>query len=542
MSCKGAGRRTENRKYVNINIMKLNNYLNATFFSILITRILSNPLFDYPSRDSGIFIYIGSLIIKGKLPYVSAWENKGPLVFYINTLGLLLSGGSLWGIWFLEFLFLMGSLYLSYRVTRENMGDVPALVGAFVWTSAVGMVFEGGNLSEEYALLFYFLAVWAFMKGDGSPAKEKFDYLIGISLGLSFLLRPNNVSLHIATVATYFVLALLFRNWQIFWKRILYITLGGLTVILPVIIFFAVQGALSEMIRVVILFNYQYSDTADSVSIFKGIRIAFESIGIQYSVLALIGFVTAFVTLLKRDALKSSLGKLMLLMLIGWPIEMILSTLSGRNYRHYFIVWAPYLGFFSSYVVYVYLHHWLRRNERFWTYATIVILSVIALWGSRSVWNNYGTAIGLKFSDPKASVDYHSPVADYLKKNTLPSDKVLVWGFRPIIYFMSEREAPASFLPYPLIHVDTPLGHSWANQFYAQFTTTPPVLIVDMANSQVDPIPAIDEKIRRTQRRTLRDAVLAPNLDQVFEYIETNYVLVGEVDGYPIYKLKTSIP
>src|SRR5258706_3992581 len=79
--------------------------LTIGWIGLLVLGMLSNPLFSYPGRDGGIFLYIGSLILKGKLPYLDVWGNKGPLVFYINDLWLFLANGSRWGVWLLYILF-----------------------------------------------------------------------------------------------------------------------------------------------------------------------------------------------------------------------------------------------------------------------------------------------------------------------------------------------------------------------------------------------------------------------------------------------------
>lgn len=509
--------------------------------ALMVMGILLNPLFTAPGRDSGIFLYIGSLILKGKLPYVSAWENKGPLVFYINALGLFLSGGSRWGIWLMEFLFLFGAALIGYGTIKRSMGIIPALAGTFFWINAAGNVLEGGNLSEEYSLLFYFLAVWAFLNSFEKPTKRIYTFLIGITLGLNILLRPNNIGIHAALVMAYFLTTLSSKDWRMLFERLILIAAGSLIVILPVVAYFALRAGLSEMFKVVILFNVQYSEESNPASILKGIQVAFDAFTWKYYILSVIGFVASLLSLFKPKALQTSLGKLILALLIGWPIEVILSTLSGRNYLHYFIVWTLYIGFFSGYTVYL-IWNWMPRNyKRYLEYAVIAALFLVTILGNINVWKNYGTALALKLSDPNAEMDYRFPIADYIAANTQPSDKVLVWGFRPAIYFMSEREASASFLPYPLIHVDTPLGRQWGEQFYEQFTANPPVLIVDVGNPEVDPIPSINEEVRKTQKKILRNAVLAPNVDKVFDYINANYTLIGEVDGYPVYQLKSPV-
>jgi len=525
---------------VSLSSFPINKLIIGLLLILLVMGILLNPLVTPPGRDSGIFLYIGSLILKGKMPYVAAWENKGPLIFYINALGLLISGGSRWGIWLLEFLFLLGSAAIGYLTAKKYMGKIPALAGTFFWVNAAAHVLEGGNLSEEYSLLFYFLAAWAFLKSIEEPDKKRFGFIVGVSMGFSILLRPNNIGIHLAIFGTYFLLFLFSKERRLLLERFVLAVVGSLTVLLPVIIYFAAKGSLTEMFKVVILFNMQYSDERTLSGVLNGIQNAVGAIGIGYLLPAPIGFVAVLWSLFRQDGLKTVHGKFLLMIIIGFPIEIILSTLSGRNYLHYFILWVPYIGFLSAYAVYLLWGRLSRTYEKPAEYAVVLILFLVSIFGNLNVWKNYGSTISLVFSSPKPVLEYRIPVADYVQAHTQPSDKVLIWGFRPAVYFMSGREAPASFLPYPLIHVDTPLGYQWGEQFLEQFTATPPVIIVDMVNPEADPIPSLNEEIRKTQKRVLRTAVLAPSLDNFFEYVKTHYTLSDEADGYPVYRLKTT--
>ena len=45
----------------------LNRISTFLWLALFSASILSNPFISYPGRDSGIFLYIGSLILKGKL-------------------------------------------------------------------------------------------------------------------------------------------------------------------------------------------------------------------------------------------------------------------------------------------------------------------------------------------------------------------------------------------------------------------------------------------------------------------------------------------
>lgn len=506
---------------------------------LLVSGILLNPLFSYPGRDAGIFMYVGSLILKGKVPYLDVWENKGPLVFYINALGLSLGEGSRWGIWLMEFLFLCGAVWLCYSLIRSIMGGIPALIGVFVMVAAAGNVLQGGNYSEEYSVLFSCLALWAFFKGTNDPRSKLFDVLIGLSLGLNILLRPNNISMQVAVAGAFFLLTFFSREWKLLVRRAVLIVFGAAVVVVPVVLYFAVQGALQEMINVVLVFNFQYSSDTSIGHIFQGILDAFKSIGVGYSVVALVGYFLSLFVVVKGIYQKKEFPPFLVVLLLGLPIELLLSMLSGRNYLHYFIGWSTYLGVLGAFAVFYLLGRFMPRFEK---HTTLLLLATILFTFifKFEVWKGYGTALQ---NTGSGQVEYVDPVAMYIRENTSEQDKVLVWGFRPVINFVSGRESPVSFLPYPLVHVDTPLTNAWAEQFHSQLVSDPPQLIVNYIEpTDRERIPDLDEDIRREQKIKRKSIVLASNLDETLLFIEENYIKIDTVDGAGIYQFRPNIP
>lgn len=505
--------------------------LAVLLIGFAVAGILLNPSLTYPGRDGGIFLYIGSLILKGRIPYLEVWENKGPLVFYINALGLWLAAGSRWGVWLMEFIFLSVSGFLGYQVLRRSMAHIPALVGAVVWILAAGSVLQGGNYSEEYSLLFTFLAVFGYWVSLGNPRKNWPVFLIGVSLGMNFLLRPNNISMQIAAAACYFIYGILFRDWQILFRRALWFVIGFLIVLIPSALYYYFKGALDELIQIVFVFNFKYTNGLDMTGLLEGLLIASRAIGWVYIGLALFGYLLCM-WYWHRHGLKHALGQFLLLLVIGWPIEAFLSALSGRNYLHYFIGWAPFVGFFVAFTVFELGKALAVDWDRFAPAVALGLITLVTL-GKADVFMNYGNVIL-----GNVESDYRDPVALYIIKNTSSEDKVLIWGFRPIINFVTGRESPVSYLPYPLIHVDSELGRYWGNQFYEQLTADPPIMIVNM----IDPddrnrIPDLDPQVRKEYNIKKRFVVLAPNWRDTLSFIEQNYIAVADVDGSRIYRL-----
>jgi hypothetical protein len=517
----------------------LNKILKLFWFGILSASILSNPLTAYPGRDSGIFLYIGALILKGRIPYRDVWENKGPLVFYINALGLFLTGGSRWGIWLLEFTFFLAASIIGYVTIKRMLGVIPALIGTFMWVSAAGNVLQGGNFSEEYSLLFSFVAIWLFLNSMEQPQNKFFNLLIGVTLGFNILLRPNNISIQVAIVGAYFILALFSRDWWLLVQRAAQIVIGMLSVLIPVLLYFAAHAALTEMINVVIVFNTQYSEGGGLARSVAGIANAARGIGFPLTAVALLGYILALIFLFKKDSFNTPRGNFLLVILIGLPLEAFLSGLSGRNYPHYFIGWALYVGILWSYVFYIFITQFVPNAARFST--PLVLILIIAVFITRvDAWKNYVAGL-TQLAAQNTRLEYRDPVADYIQQNTAPEDKVLVWGFRPIINFVSERESPASYLPYPLSHVDTPLAQRWADEFYSQLTANPPALIVNMIEpADRERIPDLDPEVRKRYKIKWKDVVLAHNYKDTLDFISRNYTRIDTINGSDIYRLNTS--
>jgi hypothetical protein len=207
--------------------------------------------------------------------------------------------------------------------------------------------------------------------------------------------------------------------------------------------------------------------------------------------------------------------------------------LSGKNYPHYFIGWALYVGLFGGYAAQVLSNQFNLKAER--TSALLIVFLILFALGARlDTWKGYAAVFR-----PNTQVEYRDALVEYIQKNTAPEDTVLVWGFRPIINFAARRQSPASYLPYPLSHVETPLARRWADEYYEQLTANPPALIVNMIEpADRERIPDLDPEIRKQYKIKWKDVVLAHNYKATIEFIQQNYTRVDSVNGNDIYRLK----
>ena len=116
-----------------------------TFIPLAISFLLAfspstSPLWFFVGEDSGVFKSFGQAIIQGKVIYKDIFDNKGPILYFINALGQWICMGK-WGIFFIQTIFLSSSLYFIFRTARLFSNGIwstgALLVTLFVYTVTI---------------------------------------------------------------------------------------------------------------------------------------------------------------------------------------------------------------------------------------------------------------------------------------------------------------------------------------------------------------------------------------------------------------------
>jgi len=519
----------------------LQTVLQIAFIGLFVAIVLAqaNPFYQSPNRDGGLFMYMGDQILKGKLLYVDIWDNKGPLVFYINALGLFLGKGLRWGVWGVEFIFEFFAALLGFKLMKKLWGLFPAIVGTWLWLSGLNELARGGNFTENYSLLFNFAAIYIFWILLQKKESRLYPFIIGMTLSLSFLLRANNIGAQLSIVLVIILSAILDKSYKQNLKYLLWIGLGSLSVFALVGLYFQLLGTLDDMVVAGYTYNFFYSSGGIALdglphSITRGFNL------LSYiAVIAILGYLVTLEKLPDVIRLRTKTPKILcLLMLIGWPIEMVLSGLSGRNYPHYYICWLPYIALLSGLIVYTLIpsiSERLNKKPLVTLLAAITLISIANL----GLLDQYKNSFTRLLINRGAGVEFVHPVARYIRENTDPDETVLVWGFQPFINLMAQRESSTGVLSYPVL-IDSPYSDELNTRFYQELIENKPVLIVDMVNLDNDIIPFIDPVRREEQSQRLKWFVPPSNLDQVFDHIHKNYHVETEKNNVVIYRLSSA--
>ncbi len=321
--------------------------LGTLFYSVCLILFgflisLLSPLNPFsslsPGTDSSVFLYIGkSMAEYGQLPYRDVFDHKGPLLYLINFIGFKVNGYL--GVWFIEIILIVIDLLLIFFaamiVTKNRLVSFATTI---VVTLPLVRYFEGGNLTEEYALPFMLLSLLYFTKFIHSTSNHvpKLEVLIiGVCCGSVLLLRPNMIALWISFC---FSLVVFF----LFKKRIVHLLqcvglflLGNLFMIVPFIFFYDQHGALTELLNAYLVFNYSYTDTSGDLNSLLDVIVYFWETSAFISIALLLCMAEVFKNRnLQGYLIYGSCG----LFLVS---SLILLSISGRTYDHYGMVLIP---------------------------------------------------------------------------------------------------------------------------------------------------------------------------------------------------------
>jgi hypothetical protein len=516
-------------------------------FLVLLTALvlnLANPLFDKPSRDGGFFLYAGGQILNGKIPYLDVWDNKGPAIFYINALGLWMGSGSRWGVWAVEFLCLFGTFLIMYRTLSKRWGGGAALFGVTMAGLGLRVALGFGNYTEEYALPFNAAGLYLFLTMvDKEQERNYWKYFwIGALFGLSFAFRANNIGGLFGILIAVFLFYLFKRNF-VETVKIILVTLAGFMV--PLLLwtgYFALLGGVKEMIYGSITFNFSYSAAKDRgwLDLFGGFgRYGMSWYGWATLLAWLVLAIRASVSLVQNK-----LSFLEIYLLIWFPIEILLSNLSGRNFTHYYSSWALAVAVYCAFLFAEIwraafkvssTQGWTDRMGAFASAALIVLLLVI--FPSDRI--RYGRTIA-QFFNRTGPMEYVDTISAYIHENTTSEDLVLTWYPDRGINFMAGRTSPVKYTNYPLF-IDDSLTPEIESTYISGLVTNRPELILDCSRS-VDAIPSLDPETRKEQYSTpgiKRKMYIHPGMEQIFSFVSENYQIEATIESCIIFRLNT---
>ncbi len=483
--------------------------------------------------DSSIFRYGGASILQGKLIYVDFWDQKPPLIFYINALGLLIGGNSFIGVWALELIFLALTGWLAFSTLRIYFGRLAAIFTTFCGLINIVFILQRGNLTEQYALLFIWAGLFLYLTPSIRYSRWA-GIFSGMAAAAAFLFKQTQIGVWAAILIFEIILWVKDRHTKHL-KLITQIAAGFMLVNGLVLFWFGLQGNAFEYWEGAFGYNFSYtgSNLVSRISAVEQTiqnlwgyspfyRIALLSVLILGMSALLSNLIKKFPSLIPAN---KEITRLLHFGLFNFFIELILVNTSTRNFPHYYLSIWPALLILSAYLVWTVSLNFLK----FGRISQAIVLILICGWFTFAPLNS------LLHSLPLSTEYTISKTADFIKENTQKTDRIMTWGSKAQVYTLSGRNAPSRFFFTLPFYTPGPISAKYIDIFLQDLQQHPPELIIDTQDIN-NPLVQIPEE----GLCAYPDTPAQPGLQQVFHWICQNYRPVQTIgkDSWVIYQYK----
>lgn len=505
----------------------------------------------YPNTNSGVFQYVGWRILNGQFPYKDVWDHKPPVVFYLNALAETFTPYSRWGIVGIEVLFFLISALLSYRLLQTIFNRYIAVLGLLIWLWFLNFFLQGGNITEEYALVFQFGMLALFLSAVCRSDWGWRSYAIGLLGGAAFSTKQTSTGIMLA-IGIYVVgEAFSRRQFRAMFTRGVAMTAGALTIPAAFMGLALAQGWFSAFIDATVVYNLAYSSSGslrNSLSSMQFVLQTFLDMGWPLLLLSSLGLglyvIQNVLSLIsKRRSLPATaapvavdrgMQPVLMVAALGFGIDFVFATLARRGSAHYIVGLFPTATILAGYFLYqlnTALHRYFIKRQSLtalsWIIPTVLVITLCAVMFGR-----YTQIVTVYHS----TYSYYSEVSDYIESHTAPTDTVLLLGTHTTLNLITRRTAPSRFVYQLPLLTSRLVDNSYASEariegFYDDLLTNKPRLIIDTTSQGLDSpdafavtSPRVIAKKQQLAAQYTPVGTITPNQWTIYQRLDSNSI------------------
>ena len=516
-------------------------YILVLLFFLACVLLPHSPLFKTPYGDSAVFLYHGQQILEGKIPYVDLFDNKPPLIFYLNALGLWIGNGSIWGVWSLEYLFLVLSSVIGFLTLTKYIDKKSAAFSTYFWLISLVYIHDGGNFPEVYALLFQFLALYLFWDGGSNKSYSVQSFFLGVTLSLTLLLKQNIIGIHVAAIFLISITRLRNKKIYFLFKELLFFTIGTASILIIVALYFYFHNALFQFWDTAFQYNFEYVEKP----LIKEIRSAYygfkylTATGISIVATLVWFFILMHIMPVDRYSENRPLKVLAHLAFVLFPMVVMFVSISGRSYIHYYISWLPALFVLSSLFFYylfslksngIFLGIFASKRSSILLAISFVLATSIVPIGNFEYWFN-------RYSARRQS---NKQIVSIIDKYSDKSDFLFVWGLGSEFNLLTTRKSPTRFFCpfFQVFHASESRLKSIIPEILSDIKEKKPRIIIDQFADWPNTPPIDPRKRSQWAAEHANGKPISTEISELFDYIYGNYVRLDEdINGYDYYIL-----
>lgn len=505
---------------------------------LLIGAAIGSISLTYPyGRDQGIYAYAGKLLLEGKMNYRYVFDLKPPGIHFLFAFIQLIAGEQMLSARFFDIVWQsFTGIFIFLIAFRLTGSKAHSLTSAFL-----------------YILLYFRLDYWHTLQTDGS-----LNLLFAISVLLLLLSYEHHSFLKIFSSGILFACALLFKYTIISFlpllficfllltkelfslrlKNILVYSLGMLLPVISVMLLYYFSGSINELVDIQFVQTPLYTRIAYETESAKFItdhiiRLFTYSV---YSPLILLSVIALIIAVVKKKI------DFVNLLLFAWIFSTIFSLIiQWKFYYYHFLVIIPPVAIGTVYGLSL-IKESFKFKPALNKFAFIILILGFTLFAFKPYIQNYSTLndyisgkqtlneVYIKngfTSDSVFMISKTLKVVEQVKQDTNPDDGIYVWGFDPLVYYLSGRKCVSRFIyNFPLLWKAE--NSSFRNEFMNEIVMKNPKVIIIAKNDPLQFISGYNEDSKQLLQR----------FPEFNSFINSKYTYKTSIDDYELYELK----
>lgn len=477
-------------------ILALTFYLRLLFFGQMI------------DVDVGNMGYMGWRLAEGEVLLDREGPGKPPLYSMLYAIFVWLFGSSLFGIKVFGTCFVLLAVIAMYWLGNKAYGKGVGLLSAFLFgIFSSGPMVEGGTVNLETLLhLPSILAIGYFLKAS-TTGRFKWYFFAGVCGAMATLVKQVGGILFFAFLCSGIPKGLTVRDW---FFRYCMLGIGALLPIIGIILFYSYHGfSLMELYDSMLGSNFRYIQRGyESTEMVPFFFSSLKSIFLENSLLWIGTFFSAGLFILRGMRGPLEMKDRIFLWWAFWSFLAV--WISGTFYAHYFLqVIAP----FSVLAAYAVGWVWIRAKtvSSLGKQRIIRLAWVLCLWVSTFFFIKTDYQYFFIFTAAEQTVyqfkglegyfDSYGyglynlvqhEIADYIRKQTGPTDTLYIWGVAPQVYFLAQRRAATQYrnnfnLSGNVTRNPKEALRTYSDQVIRELKASPPAYILKMMDLGIFP-------------------------------------------------------
>ena len=396
----------------------------------------------FPWMDSSAFLYMGKAMLNEKIIYIDIFDHKGPFMFIIQAIGMLLSEKI--GVWIIEVLSLFIFYFMMYKTLNIIFNKKITILSLLTLTIFAPFYTNIGNYTETFSLALIGISLYIFFKyllEKNKSIPMFYSVIIGITLMLTLLIRLNNAIMWVIFCPLMFFNYIFTKRYKEAVKLFIGVTMGMLIAFIPFAIYFSVFNVWSEFFFQYITLNLKYIGGGNKI----------ESMFFFLETPAIILVLLPLLLLLFKEV-REHLKKNYLLFIssyIYFISTFLCVILSGFEYPHYGILFFPCYVINFGYLYYFFhliIEKYIKENSISKLYiinTLILILAICVCLFQNNIFYYYKNHWYV-FTNEKSRSELYE-LAEVIKENTEIEDEIIVFGNYPELYLVSERYSSSKY-------------------------------------------------------------------------------------------------